>query len=98
LTYPYEPPGNEGVYIYSITVDELKINVVFKNRKLKYSDSASSLVNHWICGGYQFGGTFFGAESYSKNRGFKILGFSIGTALAVLAGFIDLYVTVMSND
>lgn len=40
----------------------------------------------------------FGAESYQVNTGFKILGFSLGAALAVLAGFIDLYATVMSND
>ncbi|NLD95226.1 MAG: hypothetical protein GX639_21460 [Fibrobacter sp.] len=85
------------------------VNLCFTNFFNKYfylqnqigigsSPNRSIFLNYGICGGYQFGGTLFGAESYRKNTGFKILGFSLGTALAVLVGFIDLYITAMSND
>lgn len=65
---------------------------------LGYSSNRSIILKYGICLGYQFRGTLFGTESYRKNLGFKILGFSLSTAFIGVIAFIGAYISVMSQD
>lgn len=65
---------------------------------LGYSSDRSIILKYGICLGYQFRGTLFGTESYRKNLGFKVLGFSLSTAFIGVIGLIDTYLSIMATD